>query len=80
MDDPTKTVMDELARTSGVVGVERLAALFTRREPEAAKTMSKAEVRKMANEVLRVKLEVRHVQPERPWHVQQRDGMPGWLW
>ena len=38
MEDPTRTVMDELARTSGVVGVERLAALFTRREPEAANT------------------------------------------
>ena len=37
--------MDELARTSGVVGVDRLAALFTRREPEAAKTVSKAEVK-----------------------------------
>lgn len=55
MQDPTKTVMDELARASGVVGVERLAALFTKREPEAAKTMSRTEVRKMANEVLRVK-------------------------
>ena len=55
MDDPTRTVMDELARTSGVVGVERLAALFTRREPEAAKTMSKTEVRQMANDVLKVK-------------------------
>ena len=33
--------MDELARTPGVVGVDRLAALFMRREPEAAKTMSK---------------------------------------
>ena len=39
MDDPSFTVMDELARTSGVVGVERLAALFTPREPEAARTM-----------------------------------------
>ena len=37
--------MDELARTSGVVGVDRLAALFMRREPEAAKTMSKAGVK-----------------------------------
>ena len=37
--------MDELARTSGVVGVDRLAALFTRREPEAAKTMSQTEVK-----------------------------------
>ena len=55
MEDPTKTVMDELARTSGVVGVERLAALFIKREPDAAKTMSKTEVRRMANEVLRVK-------------------------
>ena len=55
MEDPTRTVMDELARTSGVVGVERLAALFTRREPEAAKTMSKTEVRQMANDVLKVK-------------------------
>ena len=55
MDDPTKTVMDELARTSGVVGVERLAALFMRREPAAAKTMSIAEVKKMANDVLKIK-------------------------
>ena len=54
MEDPTRTVMDELARTSGVVGVERLAALFRRREPEAAKTMSKTEVRQMANDVLKV--------------------------
>ena len=45
MEDPSRTVMDELARTSGVVGVDRLAALFTRREPEAAKTMSKAVVK-----------------------------------
>ena len=35
MEDPTKTVMDELARTSGVVGVERLAALFITRAPDA---------------------------------------------
>ena len=55
MDDPSFTVMDELARTSGVVGVERLAALFTRREPDAAKTMSKTEVRKLANDVLKIK-------------------------
>ena len=55
MEDPTKTVMDELGRTSGVVGVERLAALFIKREPDAAKTMSRTEVRRMANEVLRVK-------------------------
>ena len=47
MEDPTKTVMDELARTSGVVGVERLAALFMRREPAAAKVMSVAEVKKI---------------------------------
>ena len=53
--DPTKTVMDELARTSGVVGVDRLAGLFVKREPEAAKTMSMTEIKKLANEVLRVK-------------------------
>ena len=46
MEDPTVTVMDELARKSGVVGVERLAALFMRREPAAARTMSVAEVKK----------------------------------
>ena len=46
MQDPTITVMDQLARTSGVVGVERLAALFMRREPAAARTMSVAEVKK----------------------------------
>ena len=55
MADPSFTVMDELARRSGVVGVERLAALFTKREPEAAKTMSKTEVRKLANDVLKIK-------------------------
>ena len=55
MEDPSKTVMDELARTSGVVGVDRLAALFMRREPEAAKTMSKTEVKKLANDVLKIK-------------------------
>ena len=55
MADPSFTVMDELARTSGVVGVERLAALFTRREPQAAKTMTKTEVRKLANDVLKIK-------------------------
>ena len=47
--------MDELARTSGVVGVDRLAALFMRREPEAAKTMSTTEVKKLANDVLKIK-------------------------
>ena len=35
--DPTKIVMDELARTSGVVGVDRLAGLFVKREKEAVK-------------------------------------------
>ena len=55
MEDPSKTLMDELARTSGVVGVDRLAALFVKRFPDAARIMSKTEVRKMANEVLRVK-------------------------
>ena len=45
-EDPTKTVMDELARTSGVVGVERLAALSIKRGPAAAATMSATEVRK----------------------------------
>ncbi len=47
--------MDELARTTGVVGVERLAALFINREPAAAATMSATEVRKMANDVLKIK-------------------------
>jgi len=55
MEDPTKTVMDELARTSGVVGVDRLAGLFVKREPDAAKTMSMTQIKKLANEVLRVK-------------------------
>ena len=55
MTDPTKTVMDELARTSGGVGVDRLAALFVKREPEAAKAMSMSEIRKLANEVLKIK-------------------------
>ena len=55
MADPSATVMDELARTSGVTGVDRLAALFVKREQAAAKTMSKTEIRKLANEARKVK-------------------------
>ena len=64
MEDPTFTVMDELARTSGVVGVDRLAALFARREPDAAKTMSKGELRKLANDVLKNKPDKQILEPE----------------
>jgi len=55
MADPTATVMDELARTSGVTGVARLAGLFVKRHPEAAKVMSATEIRQLANEALKVK-------------------------
>ena len=55
MEDPTITVMDELARTSGITGVDRLAALFVKRHQDAAKTMSTTEVKKLASDVLKVK-------------------------
>ena len=53
VEDPSVTVMDELARTSGVAGVERLAALFARREPAATATMSARELRAMRAELRR---------------------------
>ena len=54
MEDPTFTVMDELARTSGVVGVERLAALFVKKHGDLARTMSMGKVKKFANDSLKL--------------------------
>ncbi len=45
--------MTDLAKTSGIEGAERLAALFLKKHGDLARTMSMSKIKSLSNEVLK---------------------------
>ncbi len=54
-DNAISEYLEKLTKETGVVGIDRLAALFARREPLAAGLVSLTELKKLASEVLKEK-------------------------
>ena len=53
MEEEVKSKLTELTKSSGVEGMERLAALFLRKHEDLARTMSMSKLKGLANEVLK---------------------------
>ena len=53
MEEEVKSKLTELTKSSGVEGMERLAALFLRKHGDLARTMSMSKLKGLANEVLK---------------------------